>query len=107
MGTAFEEVCEKDYKLLEDKFRELLEGTGVLIMEHPDMKDTLDTFILEVGRETKTILQKYGKQDHIQKLEVEDCHNQMKDMNRKIVKMNLQVKQVQNAVQGFLNVSKS
>lgn len=107
MTEEFKEVSDQDYKELENIFTNLLEDTQVDVLMSPVLQEKLDDFIVKVGIATKELLQKYGKQDYIQKLEVADCQKKLTDMNRKMVKMNLQTKQIENAVQAFKNVSKS
>lgn len=103
----FKQVSEQDYKHLESIFTRLLEDTQIDVTSNPELSEKLDTFIVEVGIATKDLLQKYGKQDYIQKLEVDDCKAQLQAMNKKMVKMNLQIKQVENSIQAYKNVSQS
>lgn len=102
-----QEVSSRDYKNLEEVFRNILNETSSFTMGHPELADQLDDFIQQVGVSTKELLQKYGKADYIQKLEVEDYKNQMLTMKKTMVKMKLQVQQVTNACNGFTNASKS
>ena len=102
----YQEVSEEDYKELENKFKEVLDETNISVVQYPELRETLDKFIFEVGNHTKVLLQKYGKTDYIHKLEVEDYRDQMMDMKRKMVKMKLRVRQISNACNAFNNVSK-
>lgn len=107
IAEEFKEVSEQDYKQLEDMFKDFLYDTQMEVSISPALGSVLDDFVVKVGIATKELLQKYGKQDHIQKLEVEGYRNQLQAMNKKMVKMNLQIKQVENSIQAYKNVSQS
>tara|TARA_R110000850_G_scaffold89995_1_gene192163 strand:+ start:4355 stop:4687 length:333 start_codon:yes stop_codon:yes gene_type:complete len=102
----YEEISAADYAALESTFKEILSSTGSYILEAPHLRKDLDDFIFEVSAETKAILQKYGQLDHIHKLELADYKEQMLQMKRKMVKMELQFKQVDNSIQAFKNTKK-
>ena len=103
----YSEVVEEDFKGMNDTFRSLQERVAVHIMENPVLGEVLDTFIVDVGMEAKKIMERYGKHNLSLKLEAEDYQRQVQDMRHKMVKMNLALKPIVNAMNVYTNASKS
>lgn len=103
---TLEDKILKDYQELEEAFRGFLQATASLVIEHPELRDPIDQLFVDAGISVKKILQKYGEDNHIKKLEVEDYQEQLMEAKRREVKANLQFKQVENAITAYNNARK-
>ena len=100
------EVSEKDFKDLESIFSVALNNSLLLTMGNDELQEELELFIMAVGGNVKTILQKYATDNKIKQLEVESHQESMMSMKRKMVKMQLKFKQIENAINSFNKVRK-
>lgn len=93
-------VKQEDFKELEDIFRLALNGINM----EEDTTKVLEDFIIDVGVKTKDILQKYHTDNRIKGLEVQQHQEDLMAMKRKMVKMQLKFKNIENAINAFNNV---
>ena len=100
-------ITEEDYQSLEDTFRKQLSSILLITADRPDLQNLLEEFVVSVGTQVKGLLQKYHTDYKIKELEAEDTQNQLMDMKRKQVKMELQFKQIEHAINGFNRLKRS
>ena len=103
---TYEDKILESYKGLEDCFRGFMKETEPLVMECPEIREVIDKLFVTTGSAVKGILQLYGEDNHIKKLEVEDYKEQLMEAKRREVKANLQFKQVENAIKAYNNARK-
>jgi hypothetical protein len=99
------EVTETDFKELENIFKKVLTEITTSNNIEPLLLEQLEYFVVELGVSVKDLLQKYYKDNQIKTLEVEQAQEDVMKYKHRDVKRTLKMKQVENAIQAFKNVS--
>lgn len=100
------EISIKDYEQLSEVFRDHLMSIEPILASNEHLRFDVESFIKGVGEQTKKMLTKYAEQAMINQQEVNDWKDKYQAINHKNVQMKLSLKQVENAVNSFVNVSK-